>query len=156
MTDRNTFFGAFTLERVFNASPARVFAAYADRDTKQRWMGCDHVASPVIERLEMRPGGVEISRGPGDDGEHLFEGIYHDVVDDRRFVLSFVMHVGGVKLSASLATVELVPEGAGTRLIFNEQGVYFGADGWAEREEGTAVGMDTLASWLAEQDGQTA
>ena len=156
MTDRNTFFGAFTLERVFNASPALVFAAYADRDTKQRWMGCDHVASPVIERLEMRPGGVEISRGPGDDGEHLFEGIYHDVVDDRRFVFSFVMHVGGVKLSASLATVELVPEGAGTRLIFNAQGVYFGADGWAEREEGTAVGMDSLASWLAEQDGQTA
>ena len=156
MTDRNTFFGAFTLERVFNASPALVFAAYADRDTKQRWMGCDHVASPVIERLEMRPGGVEISRGPGDDGEHLFEGIYHDVVADRRFVFSFVMHVGGVKLSASLATVELVSEGVGTRLIFNEQGVYFGADGWAEREEGTAVGMDTLASWLAEQDGQTA
>ena len=156
MTDRNTFFGAFTLERVFNASPALVFAAYADRDTKQRWMGCDHVASPVIERLEMRPGGVEISRGPGDDGEHLFEGIYHDVVADRRFVFSFVMHVGGVKLSASLATVELVSEGVGTRLIFNAQGVYFGADGWAEREEGTAVGMDSLASWLAEQDGQTA
>ena len=56
--------------------------------------------------------------------------------------------VGDRKLSASLATVELRPDGEGPRLIFNEQGVYFGEDGWAEREEGAAVGMDQLGRWL--------
>ena len=142
------FFGAFTVERRYEARPARVFAAFADREVKQRWMGCDAVAAPVIDRLDFRVGGREISRGAGADGEHRFEGTYLDIVPDRRFVFAFVMHIGDRKLSASLATVELLPDGEGTRLSFNEQGVYFGEDGWTEREEGTAVGMDQLGRWL--------
>ena len=142
------FFGAFTVERRYDARPSRVFVAFADREVKQRWMGCDAVAAPVIDRLDFRVGGREISRGAGADGEHLFAGTYLDIVPNRRFVFVFVMHIGDRKLSASLATVELLPDGEGTRLIFNEQGVYFGEDGWAEREEGTAVGMDQLGRWL--------
>ena len=113
MSGRDTVFGAFTIERRFDARPARVFAAYADREIKQRWTGCDHVAAPVIEALDFRVGGREVSRGSGDDGEHRFDGTYLDIVPDSRFVLSFVMHVGGRKLSASIASVELVPDGGG-------------------------------------------
>ena len=149
MPGRDTVFGAFTIERRFDARPARVFAAYADREIKQRWMGCEHVAAPVIDVLDFRVGGLEISRGPGDDGEHRFDGTYLDIVPDSRFVLSFVMHVGGRKLSASIASVELVADGDGTRLIYNEQGVYFGEDGWADRREGTAQGVEQMAAWLA-------
>ena len=150
-TDRH-FFGAFTIERRYHAAPERVFRAFADRDAKQRWMGCEDVRAPVIETLDFRVGGREISRGGGaDGGEHLFEGTYLDIVPGRRFVYAFVMHVGGRKLSASIASVEVLPDGSGTRLIFNEQGVYLGEDGWAEREEGTAVGMAQLAAWLDTQ-----
>ncbi len=149
MTDGRLFFGAFTVERRYDARPARVFAAFADREIKQRWMGCDHVASPVIDSLDFKVGGREVSRGPADDGEHRFEGTYLDIVPDSRFVFAFVMHVGGRKLSASIASVEILAEDEGARLIFNEQGVYFGEDGWAEREEGTAAGLDNLAAWLA-------
>ncbi len=146
------WFGAFTIERRFDARPQRVFRAFTDREAKQRWMGCDEVHSPTIEQLDFRIGGREISRGGGEDGaEHLFEGTYLDIVEGRRFVLAFVMHVGGRKLSASIASVEVLPDGEGCRLIFNEQGVYFGADGWAEREEGTSQGMNQLAAWLASQ-----
>lgn len=143
------FFGAFTIERRYDANPERVFRAFTDREIKQRWMGCEHVASPVIEQLDFRIGGKEVSRGGGEGGEHLFEGTYLDIVDARRFIFAFVMHVGGRKLSASLASVEILAEGDGARLIFNEQGVYFGEDGWADREEGTAVGMQQMADWLA-------
>jgi uncharacterized protein YndB with AHSA1/START domain len=145
---RDLFFGAFIIERRYDAKPARVFAAFTDREIKQRWMGCDAVAAPVIEQLDFRVGGREVSRGAGADGEHLFEGTYLDIVPERRFIFAFVMHVGRRKLSASLATVELSPDGEGTRLIFNEQGVYFGEDGWAEREEGTTAGMDQMGRWL--------
>lgn len=152
MTTDRLYFGAFTVERRYDARPARVFAAFADRDTKQRWMGCDDVRAPVIEQLDFRVGGHEASRGGGLDGEeHLFEGTYLDIVQDHRLVFAFVMHVGGRKLSASIASVEVLADGDGTRLIFTEQGVYFGEDGWAEREEGTAQGMNQLAAWLAEQ-----
>ena len=149
MTDDRLVFGAFTIERRYDARPERVFRAFTDREIKQRWMGCEHVASPVIEQLDFRVGGKEVSRGGGKDGEHLFEGTYLDVVEGRRFIFAFVMTVGGRKLSASLASVEILADGDGARLIFNEQGVYFGQDGWAEREEGTAVGMQQMADWLA-------
>jgi uncharacterized protein YndB with AHSA1/START domain len=152
MTGDRLFFGSFTIERRYDAAPGRVFHAFADRDAKQRWMGCEDVRAPVIETLDFRVGGREISRGGGADGaEHLFEGTYLDIVPGRRFVFAFVMHVGGRKLSASIASVEILPDGHGARLMFNEQGVYFGEDGWAEREEGTAVGMAQLAAWLDTQ-----
>lgn len=148
------FFGAFTVTRRYAARPTRVFAAFADREKKQRWMGCEEVSAPVIERLDFQVGGREISRGGGQDGaEHLFDGRYLDIVPDRRFVFAFVMHVGGRKISASLGTVEFASDGDGTILTFNEQGVYFGEDGWAEREEGTAAGLDQLNAWLASQQG---
>lgn len=145
------FFGAFTVTRRYEARPARVFAAFADREIKQRWMGCDTVSAPVIERLDFHVGGREISRGAGPDGEHLFDGRYLDIVPDRRFVFAFVMHVGGLKISASLGTVEFAPDDAGTVLTFTEQGVYFGEDGWAGREEGTVVGLEQLGAWLASE-----
>ncbi|GAA0639614.1 SRPBCC family protein [Brevundimonas lenta] len=152
MADSRLYFGSFTVERRFDARPERVFAAFTDREIKQRWMGCDEVAAPQIEQLDFVVGGREVSRGGGGDGaEHLFEGTYLDIVEGRRFVFAFVMHVGGRKLSASLGTVEVLPDGAGTRLIFTEQGVYFGEDGWAEREEGTSQGLNQLAAWLASQ-----
>lgn len=146
------FFGAFTVTRRYDAGPARVFAAFADREIKQRWMGCEEVRSPVIERLDFHVGGLEINRGGPDGGpEHRFEGKYLDIVPERRIVFAFVMHVGGVKISASLGTVEFAPDGDGTVLTFNEQGVYFGENGWPEREEGTAAGLDQLDAWLASQ-----
>lgn len=152
MAERDLFFGSFTVERRYPARPERVFRAFADRETKQRWMGCEDVTDPVIERLDFHVGGREVSRGgPPGGPEHLFEGRYLDIIPDRRFVFAFVMHVGGRKLSASIASVEILPDGDGARLLFNEQGVYFGEDGWAEREEGTAQGMDNLAAWLAVQ-----
>lgn len=151
MTDR-LFFGAFTVERRFDARPARVFAAFTDRETKQRWMGCDSVQAPVIEQLDFRVGGKETSRGAGTDGvDHFFDGTYLDIVEGHRFVFAFVMHLGETKLSASIASVEILPDDDGCRLIFNEQGVYFGSDGWAEREEGTTQGLNQLAAWLATQ-----
>ena len=37
MTDRGVIHSTFSLERVYQASPARVFAAWADPAAKARW-----------------------------------------------------------------------------------------------------------------------
>ena len=34
------------------------------------------------------------------------------------------MHIGDTRISVSLATIELKPEGTGTRLTFTEQGAF--------------------------------
>ena len=39
MTDRSATFGSFTIHRTYAASPARVFAAWADAEAKNAWFG---------------------------------------------------------------------------------------------------------------------
>ena len=52
----------------------------------------------------------------------------------------------GQKLSVSLITVELVPEGGKTRLIHTEQGSYFigGQEAVKSREQGTTWHIEGL------------
>jgi uncharacterized protein YndB with AHSA1/START domain len=62
---------------------------------------------------------------------------YLDIVANRRIVFAYTMSVGDRRMSASLATVELVPSGSGTRLTFTEQAAFFDrSDGAELRQEG--------------------
>lgn len=78
-----------------------------------------------------------------------------DIVGNQRIILSYVMgrEIGDERCrdSASLATIELVPDGGGTRLTNTEQGAWFGEDGAAHiplREEGCAEMFENLAREL--------
>jgi uncharacterized protein YndB with AHSA1/START domain len=60
------------------------------------------------------------------------------------------MHLDDARISVSLATVEFTPEGAGTRLVFTEQGAFLdGYDDPAQRERGTRDLLDALDTALA-------
>lgn len=81
--------------------------------------------------------------------------MFLDIVENRRIILNYVMgrELGDERRreSASLATIELVADGAGTRLVYTEQGAYFGEDGGAHiplREEGCAEMFENLAREL--------
>jgi uncharacterized protein YndB with AHSA1/START domain len=51
-----------------------------------------------------------------------------------------------------VATLEFIPDGAGTRFILTEQGAYLdGLDTCAQREEGTRGLLDALASYLEKE-----
>ena len=55
-----------------------------------------------------------------------------------------------MRLSVSLATIEFRREGAGTRLLFTEQAAFLdGHDKPDWREQGTGIGFDRLADYLA-------
>jgi uncharacterized protein YndB with AHSA1/START domain len=70
-------------------------------------------------------------------------------VPDRRIVLTYDMHLDEARISVSLATVEFKPEGAGTRLVFTEQGAFLdGYDDPAQREQGMRDLLDALATAL--------
>jgi hypothetical protein len=67
-------------------------------------------------------------------------------------VWSYTMHVGERAISVSLTTLELCPEGAGTRIRFVEQGVYLDDyDGAADRVRGTNDLLDSLDRALREE-----
>lgn len=85
---------------------------------------------------------------------HAFDGHYQDIVENQRIVYSYDMHMDAARISVSLATVELRPEGRGTRLVFTEQGAFLdGHDNPAQREEGTGWLLDALGASLRTPDG---
>ena len=147
MTQRSTEHATFTIERNYDAAPARVFAAFADPAAKARWFG----PSAEVERtLDFAVGGHErfTVGGPG-GATYTYDARYEEIVPDTRIVYAYTLDRDETRMSVSVATVEIEPAGAGTRLILTEQGVFLdGADTPAEREHGTREMFEKLAAVL--------
>ncbi len=111
MTDRSVTHATFVLERSYDASPARVFAAWADPAAKARWFAGPEEWGRDEFELDFRVGGREVSRGGPEGGPvHTYEALYQDIVADRRIVYSYSMRLDQALISVSLATVELRAE----------------------------------------------
>jgi uncharacterized protein YndB with AHSA1/START domain len=149
MTGRSVEHATFAVERTYEASPARVFAAWADPAAKGRWFGSPDDRAGELE-LDFRVGGRELNRGTAPTGQtYTFEAYYQDIVPDERIVYTYEMQLDDQRISVSLATVELTPLAAGTRLIYTEQGAFLdGLDAPAQREQGTGGLLDALGEEL--------
>ncbi|HEY3744087.1 MAG TPA: SRPBCC family protein [Bryobacteraceae bacterium] len=147
----------FVIERNYAAAPEKVFEAFADPAKKRRWYveGGGH----EVEQYDMdfRPGGRECARFhfakdtgyPVAGMECVNVSNYEDIVPGRRIVFSNSMSIGGKFVSATLATVEFVPKGTGTDLVFTHQGVFTeGSGGAAMRERGWCTLFDRLMAAL--------
>ena len=146
MTERSVIHATFSVERVYEVPAARVFAAWADPDAKARWF-----AGPAGEHeLDFRVGGREVTRGRRTDGPPLtFESVYHDIVPDGRIVYASTLHSGKTLTTVSITTVELSPEGDGTRLLLAEHGTFLdGHEEPAWREQGTGDWLTALGTEL--------
>jgi len=143
--------GAFALERVFKATPAQVYRAFADPEAKRRWFAGGGDDPTLVEReMDVRPGGREVAVGKWKSGlVTRFDAVYFDVVPDRRLVYAYEMHLGARKISVSLACVEIEPHPEGVKLKVAEQAVFL--DGYEDngaRERGTNMLMDKLAATI--------
>src|SRR5262245_16020637 len=132
--------GSFSLERVYEASPARVFKAFADPKSKARWFVGPNGWQEIERRLDFRVGGEEVVHGRFPDGaESKFVARYHEIVPNARVVYVYDMHANGGFMSVSLATLEFTLRDGKTALRITEQAVFIdGEDGNASRREGTA------------------
>ncbi len=146
MTERSTRHATVVVERTFDVSPARVFAAWEDVDARMRWAvpAGDEI---VFDESDFRVGGRDISRcGPAGDLSFLLEWRYQDIVADERIVLTEIAADGATRLSVSLLTAEFTPAGSSTRLVLTLQVVALdGSDildgfesGWTEVLENLA------------------
>jgi len=138
------------LSRHLDAPRALVFEAWSSADHLKRWFSPKTYTVPGAE-VDLRPGGRERLQGRWAHGVvSTFDAVYHDVVADRRLLYSYEMRLEERKISVSLATVELYPQGGGTRLIVTEQGAFLdGYDDAGSRERGTGFLLDRLAQALA-------
>ena len=137
----------FRVERFYPHTPARVFHAFADKETVRRWRIQDDNCEVFEFSFDFRVGGTEVSRFSFGGGPEIrLDAQFQDIVPDQRIVFGYRMAMGDVTFSASLTTVELLPSGDGTRLIYTEQGAFFGgADSAEGREEGCRILLEKLA-----------
>jgi uncharacterized protein YndB with AHSA1/START domain len=146
MDDRTVTHNEFELERVFSASPREVFNAFADPEVKREWFAAADGRSASDYELDFRVGGREVARITSADGTaRTIVTRYHDIVQNDRIVYSYEVYRGDLRLSVSLATVELFPEDEGTHLILTESGVFL--DGH-DRSDWRAESMNNLLDAL--------
>ena len=150
MSERSTQHATFVIERLYAAAPARVFKAFADPQAKARWFAGPEEWVTGLREADFRIGGRErLSAGPKGGTAHRFDAIYQDIVPNERIIYTYDMHLDEKRISLSLATIEFKPAGAGTRLVFTEQGVFLDAyDDAGSREQGTKGLLDKLGAYL--------
>jgi len=153
-TERTVTHATYVIERRYNASVERTFAAFADLATKRRWFMGSRDGGEF--QMDFRVGGREVSRsvipgGPLKGTPLTNETVYQDIVPNDRIVFAYTMTIGDHRMSASLATVQLRPGpgGKGTELTFTDQGAYFErSDGAKMREQGWTQLIDQLGKEL--------
>jgi uncharacterized protein YndB with AHSA1/START domain len=138
VTERSAIHSSFVLERTYDASPARVFAAFSDPEAKNRWFAGGDGWGTDAYQLDFRVGGEETYRGRHGDMVVTFDARYYDIVPNERIVWSYDMHMNDDRISVSLSTIELQPVGKSTRLVFTEHDTFLdGHEAPGPREEGT-------------------
>ncbi|RWD63030.1 SRPBCC family protein [Mesorhizobium sp.] len=150
MTERSVVHSTFVIERVYPVTPEKVYFALSDAEAKKRWFFDPDNPMPSRHEMDFRVGGKEVNAGCPSDGQmHFYNAVYQDIVPNRRIVYSYELLFGETRVSVSLATIELIAEGRGTRLILTEQGAFFdGIDSPATREHGTGELLDALEAAL--------
>jgi uncharacterized protein YndB with AHSA1/START domain len=149
---RSVTHATFHLERTYDAALARVWKALTDPLAKAQWFGPPSEQAEILERsIDVRPGGRERLKGRWGGGVvSTFDATYYDVIDHERLVYCYEMHLDERKISVSVATVQLKPDGKRTRLMVTEQGAFLdGYDDAGSRERGTGELLDALGRSLA-------
>ncbi len=153
-----TTHGSFVIERRYDVSPQRVFAAWADAEAKRRWFVEGEGWEIRSYELDFREGGTERStfrhlQGIETFGEETWFGndtVFNEVVPNERIIFTYSMERNGVRFSVSLASLELTPADKGTRMVFTEHAAFFeGGDGVQMREAGWRELLDKLDQYLS-------
>jgi len=147
---RSTTHSTFVIERDFKAAPSRVFDAFANPQSKAKWFGGPDDWEKSNHWLDFRVGGKEsVSGGPPGGPVHAYNAEYWDIVPNERIVSSYQMHIDDRRISVSLASMEFRADGAGTKFVLTEQGIYLdGYDDAGERERGTLELLGQLEAYL--------
>jgi uncharacterized protein YndB with AHSA1/START domain len=138
---------AIAMERTFNASPARVFAAWESVEARLRWSIPFPEAGAAYHQAEFKVGGLDIMRcGPKNDMRFLAHVRYLEILPDARIVMAESVAEDGKIRAASLITIEFEPAGKATKQTVTMQvSAFDGSDMLDGYRTGWTAALDNLA-----------
>jgi uncharacterized protein YndB with AHSA1/START domain len=111
-----------TLEQEIPAAPERVFSALTEPEQLRRWSAPEGLAV-VDGDTDLRVGGGwRVVMAAPDGARHEAFGTYREIRAPERLVYTHAWRQGGGSSPETVLTVELRPEGDGTRLLFTQAG----------------------------------
>ena len=155
MSEHTVKHDTIVVERTFKSSPKHVFSAWADPKAQGLWKVPNDDWEIGEFENDFRVGGrLRSCFGPKGDPRYCDMGTYLDIVPEARIVSAGTMHDGEIRISATLCTIELFPEGSGTRLVLTDQSAFFdGRETPSERKPGWGTVLDRLKDQMDVDDG---
>lgn len=144
-------FGTFTIERKYKQKPERVFRAFQDPEAHYRWFVSGEGWEIANYTHDFRIGGHEHGefRPIGHPATLSNDTWYLEITKGQRIAVAYTMSVDGKPMSHALAVTEFFPDGSnGCRLVFTEQGAYYGGE---DDANGRKAGCEALFGKLEEE-----
>lgn len=139
------------MERTYNASPHRVFGAWADVEARKRWGVPAEGIRIEYQEADFREGGRDLSRciEPGKE-DYIAAVTYIDIKPDQRIAFVEDIALGKKRVSAALISVEFAAKGAATQLRLTMQIASFDESGMEQGYQfGWNAALDNLAKEFA-------
>ena len=150
-TERSQTHATFVIERDYPVPAEKVWHALTDDQARRQWFGGGDDFDEDERYHDFRVGGHSTEAGQWHGGPRSrFEGVYTDIVEHERTVMTYDMWIDDRHISTSVQTMTLEPTQEGSRLTLTEQAVHLdGLDTPEGREEGTRGLLDQLGDYLA-------
>jgi uncharacterized protein YndB with AHSA1/START domain len=131
------------IDRVFNASPERVFAAFTETAQLAQWYGPEGMTAEIFEN-DVTPGGRYELVMRSAEGEYHLSGAYEEIDPPSKLVMTWKWKTGEI---TSRVTIELNPEGEQTHLRLTHTGFAEASDA-AAHNEGWTSSLNDLDKYL--------
>ena len=151
MTLRTTLHATLVFEREIPAPVEQVFAAFADPVARAEWGAPSDLAAVIYDEADFREGGQDRFRCGAKSNPNIYGTTrYLEITVNRRVVSSETIVVDDKRLCASLATLELTPDGEKTKLKSTTQlASFIGEDMVKGHEMGTNASLDNLVQYFS-------
>jgi uncharacterized protein YndB with AHSA1/START domain len=145
----------FVVTRVFDAPRELVWRAWTQPEHFARWWGSHGTTTPLeTTRMDVRPGGdwYATIRVDADGTEHPFSGVYREIVENERLVLTLTDGERPDPNRQHLVTVTLTDVDGSTQMVFSQAGDFGDSPDEMLRglTEGYAQFFDSLAASLGQ------
>ena len=127
-----------------------MWKALSDKDTKAKWFRSPGDDESTTWEMDFREGGSEEISGSNHGTAYRYSAQYFDIQEPTRLVYSYGMWSGGTKLSLSIASWELTPDGEGTTAVYTETMAILDRNDTVEgRRAGTEALLDQMDAILS-------